>query len=596
MLSLAGDDTIVPPPVDTAERRAIAELAGLAPGVSTQLAMGPVIGEGGMGVIRSAEQVALGRTVAVKTLKPGRADGTAIRDLLHEAWVTGAIEHPGVVPVHALELDADGVPLIVLKRVDGVAWSKLIASPGEVATRFGATDLLAWNLGILVRVLDAVRFAHRRGIVHRDLKPANVMIGDFGEVYLLDWGIAVSLRDDGRGRLPLASRVNRLAGTPGYMAPEMLGRDGDVLSERTDVYLAGAVLYELICGRPPHAGADALAVVSHIISGELELPATAPGELVGICRHAMAADPAERFESAQALQLAIQHYLEHRGSAELAARATANLARLREHLASSPRDDIYRWFGACRFGFHEALAAWRDNAEARAGLVEATTAVADYELAHDNPQAALALLGDIEAPTELAHRVQLAVDARARRQAELERVHRDADASIHRGTRLAFGLALGALFTAIPLLNARFGAAERDQGLLGMIGLSAALAIIVGAVGWRRRETLGSTAVNRRALAAIVVLFASQVALGVGALLLGIPLIVGLTFTMLLWSIVAAMHAIHVDRKFAPNAVFYLIAFLLSANWPDLRAYMSSSANLLLALNAFRIWRASSPG
>src|SRR5690242_13373405 len=111
MLSLAGDKTIVPPPVDTAQRRAIADLAGLSPGASTQLAMGAVIGEGGMGVIRAAEQVALGRTVAVKTLKPGRADATAIRDLLHEAWVTGAIEHPGVVPVHTLEISADGVPL-----------------------------------------------------------------------------------------------------------------------------------------------------------------------------------------------------------------------------------------------------------------------------------------------------------------------------------------------------------------------------------------------------------------------------------------------------------------------------------------------------
>src|SRR5678815_4585974 len=105
------------------------------------------------------------------------------------------------------------------------------------------------------RVLNAVRFAHSRGILHRDLKPANVMIGEFGEVYLVDWGIAVSLRDDGSGRLPLAANATEPAGTPVYMAPEMLGRDGlPPLSERTDIYLAGAVLFEIVAGRPPHEG------------------------------------------------------------------------------------------------------------------------------------------------------------------------------------------------------------------------------------------------------------------------------------------------------------------------------------------------------
>src|SRR6185312_16743575 len=112
----------------------------------------------------------------------------------------------------------DGSPIIVLKRIEGVEWSTLIADPAEVERKFGATDLLAWNLGILMQVLNAVRFAHHRGVLHRDLKPSNVMIGDFGEVYLLDWGIAVSLRDDGSGRFLLATDATELAGTPCYMA------------------------------------------------------------------------------------------------------------------------------------------------------------------------------------------------------------------------------------------------------------------------------------------------------------------------------------------------------------------------------------------
>ena len=249
--------TIVP--MDARVGRALAllqQLAKSSPTASLQLRTGDVLGEGGMGVVRSAEQVALGRIVAVKTLKPGRRDPASALDLLREAWVTGAIEHPNVVPVHYLDVEADGSPLLVLKRIEGVEWSALLGDAAEVERRFGATDLLAWNLGILMQVLNAVRFAHHRGVIHRDLKPANVMIGDFGEVYLLDWGIAVSLRDDGTGRFLLASKATEIAGTPCYMAPEMLGREsGPPLSERTDVYLAGLGALRARQRQPPPHGA-----------------------------------------------------------------------------------------------------------------------------------------------------------------------------------------------------------------------------------------------------------------------------------------------------------------------------------------------------
>src|SRR5689334_21645835 len=117
--------------------------------------------------------------------------------------------------------------------------------------RYGADDLLEYNLSILVQLCSAVSLAHERGVLHRDLKPENVMIGRFGEVYLVDWGIAVSLTADLQGRLPLAAEQNEIAGTPCYMAPEMLGALGK-LSERTDVYLLGAILHENLSGEPPH--------------------------------------------------------------------------------------------------------------------------------------------------------------------------------------------------------------------------------------------------------------------------------------------------------------------------------------------------------
>ncbi|MBZ0232402.1 MAG: serine/threonine protein kinase [Deltaproteobacteria bacterium] len=370
--------TIFPTKVrSTGGRKAMAmleQLSGLSPGASAQLKTGVTIGEGGMGIIRLAEQTALGRTVAVKTLKGDKQDAAAALDLLREAWVTGALEHPNIVPVHHVGLDDDGSPIIVLKRIEGASWHDILEDGDHVSAAYGAHDLLAWNLGILLQVLNALRFAHSRGIVHRDLKPSNVMVGEFGEVYLLDWGIAVSLRDDGSGRLPLAKDADEMAGTPCYMAPEMLGRDGGPpLSERTDVYLAGAVLFEIITGGPPHQGKTALEVVTSVIASKPELPPEAPPELARICLRAMAPDPDDRHASIDELRLAIASYLEHRGSARLAALATDRKVELLARLAlpaGSPgreREEIYRLYGACKFGFHEALSAWRDNLEARAG-------------------------------------------------------------------------------------------------------------------------------------------------------------------------------------------------------------------------------------
>jgi serine/threonine-protein kinase len=548
-----------------------------------------------MGVIRAAEQVALGRTVAIKTLRPGRRDPSAALDLLREAWVTGSLEHPNVVPVHYLGLDDDGLPLIVLKRIEGVEWRALLADAAEVARRFGATDLVAWNLGILMQVLNAVRFAHSRGIVHRDLKPSNVMIGDFGEVYLLDWGIAVSLRDDGTGRLPLATHASQLAGTPCYMAPEMLGRaDHPPLSERTDVYLAGAVLFELIAGRPPHAGSDPVAVIASIIASRPELPTGAPAELARICERAMHEDPAQRFESAEALRLAVQGYLEHRGSMQLAERAQERLAALLDALgpaassASRQREDVYRLFGACRSGFYDALAVWPDNAEARAGMVAATHAVAEYELAADQPDAAVRLLGELPEPPPLLAEARTAAAAQASRRAGLERLGREHDFAIGTRTRWFLIGVIGLVFTTLPLI----GGLRPDLRLVTypeeLVFSGSCIALVVG-LGWWARESLGATLVNRRLRASTVLVFVLQVTMTLGMWVLGLSVAQSQVLFLFLYAAFTAMLAITVDPMLSPAAIGYVIAFLLSARTIEWTMYAMSAANFVLMVNA--LWR-----
>ena len=591
--------TIIPPTAHTtAGGRALEILAQLSSGSSSsQLQTGEVIGEGGMGVVRAATQVALGRGVAVKTLKPGRRDQVAVIDLLREAWVTGSLEHPNVVPVHYLEVDPTGAPVIVMTRIAGVEWSNLVGDAAEVETRFGATDLLAWNLGILMSVLNALRYAHSRGIVHRDVKPSNVMIGDFGEVYLLDWGIAVSLLDDGSGRLPLAVNATQLAGTPHYMAPEMLGQaDGRPITERTDVYLAGAVLFELIAGHPPHQGKTAAAIIANVIASSPTLPASAPPELAKICLRAMHEDPSERFESVAALRLAIQSYLEHRGSADLAARASVRLDELREVLAQTGvrQEAIYRLFGACRFGFHEALAVWSDNAGARAGLTDAVTAVAEYELGADNPKSALTLLGELaDPPAPLLARVRTAVDAAAKRQAELEKLHAEHDRALGRRTRTFFAVVLGLTFSILPLANqlwlsARTGESHRRDTLIAVVAL-----LLLGALAFWARTTLRATAFNRKVTVAGLFVFAGQIIISQGAQALGLSVYESQVMMIFYWGTITTMLTITVDVWLWPSSVLYFVSFFVAARDPALRFYAMAVGNFSFAVNAFLRWTPS---
>ncbi len=585
--------TIIPSSRDLSTQRAAAFLAQLAErGRPIELRTGKVIGEGGMGIVREAEQVALGRTVAIKTLKAGRADPRGASDLLREAWVTGALEHPNVVPVHHLEIDDALLPLLILKRVDGVEWSALCADAAEVQRRFGATDLLAWNLGILHQVLNALRFAHARGVIHRDLKPSNVMIGNFGEVYLLDWGIAVAMRDDGTQRFALASEATEIAGTPSYMAPEMLGAEGLPISERTDVYLAGAVLYELITGHPPHQGATAVAIMTSVVLSRPRIPRDAPSELGQICLQAMQPDPADRYESIEALQLALHGYVEHRGSSRLAASATELLDKLLALASNRERarsEEIYRLLATCRFGFHQALAVWSDNAEARAGIVLATTRVAEYELACGDARAAVTLLSELDERPPLLATAQAAAAALITRQQQLEEIGRDVDPTVSSATRRIL-FPICSLFILIPLV----AGLRPSMGINAhweVVGFPALCFVALSAISWvvlRNRMT----AINRSVFAAGRFLFLAQTVLGIGGWQLGLSPAEILVVNLFMWGAISGMFALVIDRWLIVTTFGYFLAFIVAARHPEVRMFAASGGNLVLTLALWWRWRA----
>lgn len=233
-------------------------------GHSAELVAVGTLGEGGMGVVELAQQPALGREVAVKRLRSELAGELHVHALLDEARITGSLEHPNILPVHGVGLDPAHGPLVVMKRVQGQTWNQLLAADREVSATPGRLDSaqLSRHLRALMQVCNALEFAHSKDIIHRDIKPANVMLGEFGEVYLLDWGIALRLAAESAGDSPETAGF----GTPVYMAPEMvLGRGID---GRSDVYLLGATLHELLTGQPRHTGKSLAACFADALTSD----------------------------------------------------------------------------------------------------------------------------------------------------------------------------------------------------------------------------------------------------------------------------------------------------------------------------------------
>ena len=358
-------ETIVPDSMRRGE--SVADLLATLPTLATRVgdeSRGPdlelvgTLGEGGMGVVQLARQVALDRSVAVKTPRDNK--GSAGPKLLQEALVTGRLEHPNIIPIYTLGRDHDGHPLIVMKRIEGDSWLDKLKA--------GETDTNA-NLEVLLQLCNAVRFAHEHGVIHRDIKPENVMIGRFGEVYLLDWGIAVSLDDEGPEGIPRRSDVRGLCGTPCYMAPEMTGDDAVDQDRRTDIYLLGAVLHEILTGKPRHLGDSLFDVMRSAFENQpVDYPDAVPAELGAIANKAMASAREDRYQSVDEFRDAINDYLAHRGASELIAEAEGLLARIAKDRLESTTDEqafeLHDLFIECRFACRQALRAWPDNEHA----------------------------------------------------------------------------------------------------------------------------------------------------------------------------------------------------------------------------------------
>jgi serine/threonine-protein kinase len=287
--------------------------------------IGERIGKGGMGEVLLAHDRTIGRDVAIKRMLDAQPRPRALARFLREARIQGRLEHPSIVPVHELGVDEHGRPYFVMKRLSGITMRELLGDDRAVRRLLRA----------FVDVCLSIEYAHSRGVVHRDLKPENIMLGDFGEVYVLDWGVAKVIGSaDAEPAIEeppedeLATRAGTVIGTPSYMPPEQARGELDI-DHRVDVYALGCILFEILTGEVWHEVKHAR-VVRDI-----------PVELEALCHAAVVEERGARLETARALADGVQQFLD--GDRDLAARralADGHLANARAALASSDRPEL----------------------------------------------------------------------------------------------------------------------------------------------------------------------------------------------------------------------------------------------------------------
>ena len=273
------------------------------------------LARGSMGAIKIARDRSLQRLVALKMLDPTSTLPNAAARFLDEARITAQLQHPSIVPVYAIGTIGDD-PYFTMQLIEGRTLRDVVDSiarrqPDDLV-RYGHVRLL----NVLIQVCNSIAYAHSRGVIHRDLKPANIMLGEYGEVFVMDWGLAKIVRSSverpvvgGRpDRAAFQTRVGDVTGTPAYMAPEQAMGLVDALSERSDVFALGAILYEFLTGRPPFVADSMIATLRLAQHGQIQLPtAVAPGAdilpaLEAITMRCLARDPMDRYASAAELR------------------------------------------------------------------------------------------------------------------------------------------------------------------------------------------------------------------------------------------------------------------------------------------------------
>jgi len=420
---------------------------------------GPERARGGMGVVRVAQQRSIGRWVALKSAIRSQRHEQTLRlqqNLVAEARLTGRLEHPNIVPVHGIAASAEGEVFLSMKLVEGRSWASRLAEGGSSRER---------ELAVFLAVCQAISFAHEQhGVLHLDLKPENVMLGDYGETLVMDWGLALDSSALAAHRLAPRERSSP-GGTPCYMAPEQAQGELWNYGPWTDVFLLGAILHEIVFAQAPYAGAQsakATVAKAGLCEGiSQSRRESIPEELARVLERAMAREPSERFEDVRSLRLATEAFLSHRESRLLAEQA-------RSHLAAAEQpgvEDTYRDYAKSIAGFEQALLLWPENQSAQVDMGRARHSYGEEALSQGDLELAEAQASQLPAGQGDELREEIAAARDAAKGAEKRR----------QALKLGSGaLALGLVAALATIVWLR--AEARSAELIARIELSAATA------------------------------------------------------------------------------------------------------------------------
>ncbi|TVR13227.1 MAG: serine/threonine protein kinase [Planctomycetota bacterium] len=364
-----------------------------------------IIGQGGLSLVHRGWQRSLEREVAIKIARGDRllAHQAAGSALCAEARIAAQLDHPGVLPMHDLQwLDQD-TPMLIMRRIHGDTWAQR------------SKDLSRQeHASILMQVAQVIRYAHAQGIIHRDLKPANVLLGAYGEVIVIDWGMALHRSDYADSSQPWPGGVS---GTPQYMAPEAARELRP--SPSLDIYGLGAMLFKALCGIAPHPFEDVAEAMAHARAGYIaDHPDPQSDDLLQVALRALATDPDQRYASADAFCEALAEAISHEEARRLILEAEADTAAAQQ----SPQS--YRDYQRAIFRYQEALQLWPNNRAIDVALENVRETYAACALKHGDLDLAASILQEgAGLSPDLSQRIRTAQEERARAQQETQRIH-----------------------------------------------------------------------------------------------------------------------------------------------------------------------------
>ncbi|MEZ4459488.1 MAG: serine/threonine-protein kinase [bacterium] len=527
---------------------------GVLPSVGHLVQMGAPLGAGGNGEVFEAGQDPLPRTIAVK--RPVEGGGNRER-LLQEARVIGFLEHPSIPPIHFVGGGESGELLLGLKRIDG-------ETLGAKLRRERVQGSLDENIDILIQICNAVGYAHSRGVVHQDLKPDNIMTGQFGQVYVLDWGLALAIRDDVPAGIPRPDPNAGLRGTPAFVAPESIVNGA--LSPATDVYQLGGILHMMLTGDPPNAGETVMDALRAAYEPPMrQFPLQTPASLAEICRRALSPDPLERFPDAHSLHESLLEYRRRRGLIEAEVNARQTLANLR-HAIDDQADPnaVYQAYGAAR-GAAEVLGQL--GGAATHSLQTVLNLVIGWELDRRNLGGAEVLLSELSPPDpDVVQKCEALRGALELEKREVSKLRDDMDTTLDVRSKAMFTMGLGTAIGVLQFVPHALGVVQTVDTALYSYLAYLALLTIASAFFYRK---VNETRINRAVMLAIWQLSVFGLICRVGGALGILPLFAVVGYDLVAVTLTNMFFAAVLDRRIYASAPIYAVASVVCFSHPQ---------------------------